>query len=349
MLPTALGGAAGEGHMKASPEDFQVTEELGFVPDAGGEHLWLNIEKRGWNTEDVALWLAKVAGIHRLAVGYSGLKDKQAVTRQWFSLQLPGKPDPDIDWPDGLRCLSASRHGRKLNRGTHRFNTFKLRLTQLRVDHDLLEERLAAVVMRGVPNYVGMQRMGRAGRNLENAITWLAGTGDAPRKRQLRSLWLSAMRSHLFNLVLAQRVKVGVWDRLLEGDILQPEGSRGLFRAEDEPHAAERLAARQIHPTGPLPGKGGLVASAAAGNLEASVLTSFESQLAGLEREGVEAARRATRLLVHDLQWQHGRDQLELSFRLQAGAFATTVLSELVTSAHLETGSGTGKEGERSA
>lgn len=328
--PTALGGVAGSGVIKAAPEDFRVTEELGFTPNAGGEHLWLNIEKSGWNTEDVAVWLAKAAGIHRLSVGYSGLKDKHAITSQWFSLQLPGKPDPDFDWPVGLRCLKASRHSRKLNRGTHRSNYFQLRVTDLTVDAELLAARLAAVVEHGVPNYVGAQRMGRGGSNLDNAHAWLGGIGEAPRKRTLRSLWLSAMRSHLFNQVLAERVRLGVWGSLLDGDILQPVGSRGLFYAADEPLADARLAAGEVHPTAPMPGAGGMQASGACAELETRLLAPFAAQIDGLAREDVDGVRRATRLLVSKLQWQLHDNTLELCFRLPTGAFATTVLAELI-------------------
>lgn len=329
-LPQALGGVAGSGRIKVQPQDFCVTEELGFVPDAGGEHLWLNIEKTGWNTEDVAVWLAKAAGIHRLAVGYSGLKDKQAVTRQWFSLQLPGKPNPEFDWPEGLRCLVASRHSRKLNRGTHRSNFFELRVTHLQADADLLAARLAEIAQKGVPNYVGEQRMGRAGSNLDNAMAWLGQGGEAPRKRTLRSLWLSAMRSYLFNQVLAERVRLGVWDSLLDGDILQPVGSRGLFYAADEPAAAARLAAGEVHPTAPMPGAGGMAAQGECAQLERRLLSPFAAQIEGLAREGVDGVRRATRLLVDELEWQQQQDALTLRFRLPAGAFATTVLAEII-------------------
>ena len=108
--PAAHGGPFGKALLRAGFEDFRVTEIMNVVPEGEGEHLWLEIEKTDWNTEDVALWLAKQAGIHRLAVGYSGLKDRRAVTRQWFSLHLPGKADPDFPWPAGLVALQARRH-----------------------------------------------------------------------------------------------------------------------------------------------------------------------------------------------------------------------------------------------
>ena len=79
-LPRAHGGPAATGVLKASPADFQVVEHMHVRPEGEGEHLWLEIEKTGWNTEDVALLLAKQAGVHRLAVGYSGLKDKHGVS-----------------------------------------------------------------------------------------------------------------------------------------------------------------------------------------------------------------------------------------------------------------------------
>lgn len=330
LQPTALGGVAGQGVIKALPEDFVVIEELNFTPDAGGEHLWLHIEKRNWNTEDVACWLARAAGIHRLAVGYSGLKDKRAVTRQWFSLQLPGKPDPDFCWPDGITCLEAMRHKRKLNRGTHRYNRFELRVSSLDADRECLDRRLEQVAKRGVPNYFGKQRMGIANSNLANAMAWLGGEGEAPRKRKFRSFWLSAMRSHLFNLVLAERVRLDCWDSQLEGDILQPAGSRGLFFANDEPQSAARLLALEVHPTAPLPGRSEMRSQGAAAELEARVLAPFAKQISGLEEAGVDAAQRATRLIVTALEWQYNNDNLELAFRLPAGAFATTVLAELI-------------------
>lgn len=330
MYPLAHGGVAGQGCIKNSPEDFRVTEELNFVPNAGGEHLWLLIEKRGWNTEDVAVWLAKAAGVHRLAVGYSGLKDKRAVTKQWFSIQLPGKPNPEFNWPDGVSCLSHSRHKRKLNRGTHRHNLFVINIRQLDVNHDLLQQRLNTISQLGVPNYFGSQRMGHFNNNLTRATAWLGGVGEAPRKRAIRGFWLSAMRSHLFNRVLAERVRLGVWDHWLEGDILQPDGRRGLFFAADEPCAVQRLAALDAHPTAPLPGFDPMQPTAQTLRLEQRVLLAYADQVDGLKQKKVKAARRATRLPVKNMTWQQQDDVLELRFRLPAGAYATTVLAELI-------------------
>lgn len=340
-LPRAHGGPACEGILKACPEDFQVFEQMHVLPEGEGEHLWLEVEKTGWNTEDVALWLAKQAGIHRLSVGYSGLKDKHAVTRQWFSLHLPGKADPQLDWPDGLRELQALRHRRKLNRGTHRANSFLLRVTGFSGDRDHLHAQLTAIAEQGVPNYFGEQRFGRGAGNLVRGSEWLLG-GEAPRKKALRSIWLSAVRSDLFNRVLAARVGQGCWNRVLGGDILQPEGSRGLFLADDDEAAAGRVIAGEVHPTAPLPGVPGMASSGSCFELEQRILEPHQPVIAGLQAQGVEEARRATRLPVRDLQWswhstestdeqqREGKEYLQLAFTLPAGAFATTVMAELI-------------------
>ena len=117
----------------------------------------------------------------------------------------------------------------------------------------------------------------------------------------------------------------------MAGDIFQPAGSRGLFRDSGETDAGARLAAFDIHPTAPLPGAGGMQPADAAGELEQRLLAPFAQAIAGLEGEGVEAARRATRLQAGGLEWQRRDGELLLSFRLPAGAYATVLLNELIT------------------
>lgn len=326
-----MGPPSVTGRIRTRPEDFQVEEVLGFEPDAGGEHLWLWVEKRGWNTQDVLAWLAGAAGLPLRAVGVSGMKDRHALTWQWFSLHLPGKPDPDFaEPPEGIRILRSQRHSRKLNRGTHRFNHFRLRVAGLCGEQDALTARLEAVKASGVPNYFGVQRFGREARNVERAVAWLCEGGEAPRKAATRSMWLSALRSELFNRVLAERVREQCWHRALPGDILQPAGSRGLFAADEDEHSAERVSRGEVHPTGPLPGLGGLSPTGESLALEQRALDGCEPWVEGLMRFGVEAARRATRLTVNDMNWQYQGDDLLLDFSLPAGAFATSVLAELM-------------------
>ncbi len=163
--PRAHGAACGEAVLKAVAEDFQVDEVLDIPLSGEGEHLWLWVEKRGLNTEEAARRLGRAAGVQQKNVSYAGLKDRQALTRQWFSLHLPGKADPDLGAAEGadLRILRRTRHSRKLQRGAHAANGFTLRLTGLRAERALLDARLERIAADGVPNYFGLQRFGHGG------------------------------------------------------------------------------------------------------------------------------------------------------------------------------------------
>ncbi len=205
-------------------------------------------------------------------------------------------------------------------------------------DREALETQLHTIMAEGVPNYFGEQRFGRGAGNLVRGTEWLLG-GEAPRKKALRGMWLSAVRSNLFNQVLAERVRRDCWNRVLAGDILQPEGSRGLFMADDDCDAVERVASGEVHPTAPLPGLPGLASSGPCNKLEQQILAPHAPVIEGLRQIKVEEARRSTRLPVRDLQWvwhtdpeREGEDCLELAFTLPTGAFATTVMAELISS-----------------
>ena len=149
----AHGGPVGSGAIRVRPEDFRVVEDVGYGPSGDGEHLWLEIEKRGMNTVDVAARLARLAEVPLRSVGFGGLKDRNAVTRQPFSIQLPGREDPDWStWSDeGMRIVSVSRHNRKIQRGRLAGNRFELVVRELEGDRAELEQRLRRIAELGVP------------------------------------------------------------------------------------------------------------------------------------------------------------------------------------------------------
>ncbi|HEY9198053.1 MAG TPA: tRNA pseudouridine(13) synthase TruD [Gammaproteobacteria bacterium] len=339
-LPHAFGGPAATGQLRVEPEDFVVRELPVCEPDGAGEHVWLWVRKRNTNTEWVARQLARFAGVTPREVSFAGLKDRRAVTEQWFSLQLPGKADPD--WSaariEGVEILRAERHSRKLKRGALRGNAFAIRVRAVGGDPAGVESRLQAVLTHGIPNYFGEQRFGRDGGNLAAAAAMLRGEG--PRvERHVRGLYLSAMRSFLFNRVLAARVDDGSWERALAGDALQLDGRRAWFvsAAEDE-DIATRVAVLDVHPTGPLWGRGELPTQAAARALEEICLAPYRDECAGLERAGLEQDRRALRVRVQDLAWNwEAADCLLLHFALSSGSYATAVLREIVSVAGGET------------
>lgn len=330
-LPRAYGAPPLTAELRRTPEDFRVDEILGYDADGEGEHALLWVEKSGANTDWVARELARFAGVPPLNVGYAGLKDRHAVTRQAFTVQLAGKPDPDWSaFPHAeVKVLASTRHKRKLKRGALRGNRFVLVLRDVRGDRARAETVLQAIAARGVPNYFGEQRFGREGGNVAQARAMFSGRRV---DRDKRSILLSAARSHIFNSVLAARVERDVWDKPLDGEIWSLAGSRSWFGPEAfDDKLAARLAQGDIHPSGPLWGQGEPPTTAVAGELERQVATAFSDLVDGLAAARMEQERRPLRLLPKELRWRwFDSDALELSFELVVGAYATVVVRELL-------------------
>lgn len=325
------------GVLRAQAEDFRVEESLGYEACGEGEHAFLAIRKRDLNTVDVARELARFAGVRQVKVGFAGLKDRHAVTTQHFSVQLPGKPDPD--WSeldsDQLQVLQAQRHNRKIRRGSLRGNRFELVLRDVQGDKENAEALLQSIASQGVPNYFGPQRFGREASNLYRAATFLAGEGKRPKPEQMRMLF-SAARSYLFNRVLAERVAGGTWNKALPGDVMLLAGSNRQFALEAvDAQIEQRIVEHDIHPSGPMPGEAGrtLQVSGKAAETELSALSDELSKewIEGLVRRRVNSERRALRLVPEELSWQWLDDiSLQLRFALPAGAYATTLVRELM-------------------
>lgn len=329
-LPFAHGGPPITGRIRAEPGDFRVDEELGFEPSGAGEHAFLFVEKIDANTEWVAKRIAEKAGVAPMAVGYAGLKDRHAITRQSFSVHLAGRPDPD--WSalaiPGVRVLAASRHEKKLKRGVHRGNRFRIRVRDVDGERGAVERRLALIRERGVPNYFGEQRFGREAGNIAQARAYFAGMRM---RRHEIGLALSAARSLLFNAVLATRVADGSWDSALDGEVWMLAGTHSIFGPEPwSVELARRLAAFDIDPTGPMIGAGELRTTGVVRAIEEGAIAPYRDLADGLANAGLGQQRRALRLRVEDLahEWE-GDGALVVEFRLPAGSFATVVLREL--------------------
>ena len=331
-LPRAHGAPVLAARLRSRPEDFFVEELPGFEASGAGEHLLLSVEKRGMNTAFAARRIAAWAGVDESAIGYAGLKDRHAVTRQRFTVWIPKRIAPDVDAlrSDELRVLDHAWHSRKLSRGALAGNRFVLVLRELEGVRDAIEARLRAIASQGVPNYFGEQRFGRGGGNVPQAVAMFAGRRV---KREERTMLLSAARSELFNRVLAARVEAGNWNAALDGEVWMLDGSRSVFGPErftDELQA--RLAAFDIHPSGPLWGEGELRSDDAAREVELAALQGDTATRLrnGLERAGLKQERRALRLRPQETTWRWRDDgALELAFALPPGCYATTVLREL--------------------
>jgi tRNA pseudouridine13 synthase len=333
-LAFALGPPVCSAGFKQELADFCVVEDLGFALTGKGEHLCLQIRKAGISTPELVRMLARIAGVREHDIGFAGLKDRQGICTQWFSIYLPLEKELDFSTlaASGAELLRCVRNSRKIRRGSHRRNLFQIRLRGVdpaanKID---LESRLKAITREGVPNYFGAQRFGQDNGNVASAVRLFAGQLRLKRGFK-RGMLISAARSFLFNELLSRRVILGNWHRYIDGDVMNLAGTDSVFTPECWDEILEkRLREGDIHPTGPLWGQGILRSSACALSMEQALRTGFEVLCLGLETAGLEQARRSLRLLLDDLRWQWlGETDLVLSFALPPGTYATAVLREL--------------------
>ncbi len=326
------------GLFKAVPEDFEVEELPAYDPSGEGSHLYFWIEKRGRETPEIARALAKAAGVDEREVGYAGLKDRQGITRQLFSVPA-GSPSAPVDaWVaaaealEGVKVLWTRRHGNKLRTGHLRGNRFIVRLRG--VSHpEHVAPKLERLERVGLPNYFGAQRFGRGDDNAALGRRLLKGERleRAPSAFQ-RRLYLSAFQSLLFNRALSERVREGTLDRALMGDVMEKTESGGLFVCAAPEVDAPRVTAWEISPAGPMFGPKMRAAEGEVAQREARLLEEAGVTLGDFRRgKGeTEGARRAYRVKPGELSWSSEEDVLTLRFTLPKGSYATVLLDELM-------------------
>ena len=309
-FPLAFPDLKASADFRAQPEDFFVDEQLGFELSGHGEHLCLHIVKRNQNTIGIAKKLAEWAGIKQMDVGYCGLKDKHAVTRQWFSIYIGQR---ELDWQsiqfEDCIILFAARHDKKLRRGIHARNAFRIRLRNVQGDAGLLDQRWKDIGEQGVPNYFGEQRFGYGGSNLQQAEALIDVHARIWRERK-NQFAVSAVRSYLFNHVLADRVCTDEWRHVINGD---PQ-------VGDLPLLA----------TGPLWGRGRSLSLEALAEREKSLLEPYALFCEKLEHLGLQQERRALLLKPENVSAQREGSDWVLNFSLPPGTYATSVLREFL-------------------
>ncbi|MFN3885354.1 MAG: tRNA pseudouridine(13) synthase TruD [Aquabacterium sp.] len=308
--PHAYPASGARATLKRLNEDFIVTELPLQLPSGAGEHLWLDVEKNGANTAFVAQQLAAAAGVEERDVGYAGLKDRYAITRQWFSIYLPKGETPDLtqlQHPE-FKVLGQSRHVKKLRPGDLLGNRFRIVLRDVTGDRDAIEANLKAVASHGVPNYFGAQRFGHDGGNVEQGRAMLAREIRV-RNPKKKGIYLSAVRSFVFNEVLALRIQQGLWGKTLPGDVMDEAGQ----------------------PTGPLWGRGRVTTTDQAQALENGVAERHAVLCDGMEHAGLDQERRSLVASPGEMAWEWPHDdQLVITFSLPAGNYATSVLGEIL-------------------
>lgn len=300
--------ASVSGRLKLEPEDFCVQEIPAFEFSGQGEHLYLFVEKRGQNTAWVASQLANHFGLQSRDVGYAGLKDRHAVTRQWFSLPVADDAAAETVQIEAVQILGRARHSRKLRRGDLSGNAFEICIRDIQGPVELIEQRLDLLARQGFPNFFGPQRFGRNGDNVAQAL-------DLNRRRRLvrhgdKGIYLSAARSWLFNRFLADRIESGDWPEISELQDL----------------------------TGPLWGRGRPAPDAHYAAAESQLPQRYPELVDLLEHAGLGQERRLLRIQV-PLQWSFGEEVMRLSFCLPAGCYATALIDQLMVARQSPEGS----------
>ncbi len=323
--PPLVGGV-----LKSRISDFQVTEELGFEPAGEGEHQFLLVEKSGLSTDELITRVARDYSLNPKLVGYSGLKDKHALTRQWLSLHLPGKSLPVVTPEvDGYRVLQQVRHHKKLRPGTHKSNSFQVRLRQVSHFPDKTRRQIQAIVNQGFANYFGSQRFGRKQDNVNRALEQLP---DRRLKRSRKSILLSSLRSYLFNQILARRIKQGYWEHPLAGDVFMLRGSRSIFADELDDRLIERYQQLDISNTASLYGAGPNRLTGEPRAIEAEIFTERSDIIQCLDQQGVKLQMRALRSVADNLSYDYDvSDQtLLIKLALPAGCYVTSLLDHFI-------------------
>lgn len=398
------------GVLKQRDEDFFVEEIPLVEPSGSGEYLHLFVEKQGLSTLDLVDVLCRHFGVNKDAIGFAGLKDKRAITRQVVSVRAPGKTPEDFPMLDrkNIKILWADLHVEPLKRGQLTGNRFSIRAREVDPAHIVHAQRALSTLERvGVPNRFGVQRfgylrnnhlIGRAlvlGLHQEACDAMLGSHERSPRTqadarmlydegdlggaydlfppnykgertvlralasrrtpaqalakldRQIRSFYISSLQSCVFNAVLDRRIERGALGRLEAGDIGFVHEGRELVPIDEQKLNAVgagsvhvRFDAFELGASGPMWGSAMPVPEGQAGEDEREALNAF-----GMEPEDfanadprlgemLEGARRPLRVRVTDPEVEAGVDDrgtyIRCAFELPRGAFATTVMDEVL-------------------
>lgn len=393
-LTDNLPGIGGE--LKIHPDDFFVEEIPLYQPIGEGQHTYIEIEKRGIPTYQAINQIAQAVGVSPKGIGYAGLKDAQAVTRQMLSLdQVSPVKVAELDLAN-ITIRSVNLHRNKLKIGHLKGNRFIIRVRE--VNEAALpqaEAILNFLAEKGVPNFFGEQRFGtrhnthrlgeavvrqnqaefvaeylgrpqpqelpdiQQARQLVDQGEWEAALSQWPvnilreeRKllativqaggnigdifrwlsKKLRNFFVSAFQSHLFNILLNHRLTT--LDRFETGDVAYLHHNGACFIVESATVEQPRADTFEISPTGPLFGPKMLLAQGEPGQREMALLADYQLTVEDFKLPGLKlrGERRPYRFkLAHPkLWWDEG---LMVSFELPPGAYATTVMGEVMKSA----------------
>ncbi len=336
-------------HFKQSPRDF-VVEEIPLYEFSGeGEHLILFVRKKNLSTPEMIGTFARYLGIKNRDIGYAGLKDKHAMTKQYIS--LPKKYESDLEGfnHDGIKIISKAYHNNKLRIGHLKGNRFYIKLKKVNpTSAKKLDEALKNIAKYGMPNFFGYQRFGNDGDN--HILGEKIAKGEKrERNPRVKKLLINAYQSHLFNLWLSRRLEISKLInnfqvkelesilnmpndelsklkaqkhpfKLISGDVMQHYPHGKLFDFEMDDEDIKRFEDEGISLTGLLCGKKARVASGIARDIEKD----YDDEI------NADGARRYAWVFAKDIEGRFNQveAQYELNFTLPKGSYATVLIEE---------------------
>jgi tRNA pseudouridine13 synthase len=328
------------GQLRSSPDHF-IVEEIPLYDASGeGQHLYVNLTKEELTTREVQQKLADLFSLPNREVSFAGMKDKHARTTQTFSLNVGHVTEEFVQEAYAriqehlpVNIHWAKLHRNKLKKGHLLGNRFTIVITDLNQPEEevLLQAQAIAdrLRSRGLPNYYGPQRLGQHGANIRRGLDLLFRRKDI-RDRWLRNLLQASVQSYLCNRYLARRLDEGTFDSLLLGDIAKKYDTGGLFEVTDVEAEQPRYERQEISFTAPIYGPKMWQATGPAGVLEDEILADSGLTIEQLGKAHLSGTRRMGRLILTDLSIDSAAQGLAVSFSLPKGAFATTVLREIM-------------------
>ncbi|MDF1875092.1 tRNA pseudouridine(13) synthase TruD [Sulfurimonas sp. SAG-AH-194-I05] len=346
----SLGHSSINFHFKQTARDF-VVEELPLYDFSGeGEHLILFVRKKNIATMELVSILAKYLGIKNKEIGYAGLKDKYAMTKQYISIHKQHEEAMDTFTHEGIKILSKTYHNNKIRIGHLKGNRFYIKLKKVNPTSAIkMDEALKNISEFGMPNYFGYQRFGNDGDNHIQGEQIAKGT-KRERNPKIRKFLISAYQSHLFNMWLSRRLEINTLlanfeakelesllnipleelkklkkqkhpFKVLFGDIMEHYPHGRLFDFDGSEEDLERFNTRNISVTGMLCGEKVKMSSLTAGIIEKD----FDDTI------NADGARRYAWVYPVGVEGRFNaiEAQYELNFTLPKGSYATVLIEEL--------------------
>ncbi|WP_321778246.1 tRNA pseudouridine(13) synthase TruD [Sulfurimonas sp.] len=337
-------------HFKQSPRDF-VVEEIPLYEFSGeGEHLILFVRKKNLTTPELIGIFARFLGIKNRDIGYAGLKDKHAMTKQYISIHKQHEEKLEAFEHEGIKIVSKTYHNNKIRIGHLKGNRFFIKVKKVNPTSAVkMDEALKNIAKFGMPNYFGYQRFGNDGDN--HIIGEKIAKGQAKeRNPRVRKLLINSYQSHLFNLWLSRRLEINrlvssfevselesVLNmpndevrklkqqkhpfKLVSGDIMEHYPHGRLFDFLGNEEDLERFDKRGISITGLLCGKKVKISSGISRTIEKD----FDDEI------NADGARRYAWVFPEDIEGRHKpiEAHYEMNFTLPKGSYATVLIEEI--------------------